>query len=96
MLRELRFAIRLLLKQPGFSLIAALTLGLGIGGDIRGFQFDSGRAAHTAALPEAGAARVNSNGTHRWTEDGQSTRVGGATVDGVAERTEIVRRYRCV
>src|SRR6201989_2850848 len=31
MWRELRFAIRLLLKQPGFSLIAALTLGLGIG-----------------------------------------------------------------
>ena len=31
MLREVRFAIRLLLKQPGFSLIAALTLGLGIG-----------------------------------------------------------------
>jgi len=42
MLRELRFAVRMLLKQPGFSLIAILTLALGIGATAAVFSLIQG------------------------------------------------------
>ena len=42
MLQELRFAIRMLLKRPGFSLMVALTLALGIGATTAVFSLIQG------------------------------------------------------
>ena len=82
-MRELRFAIRMLLKQPGFSLIAALTLALGIGATSAVFSLIQGILLTPPPYQKPDAARAGSNGAHRRTEDGQPARLGGATVDGV-------------
>src|SRR6478609_1879190 len=92
MLRELRFAVRMLLKQPGFSLIAALTLALGIGATAAVFSLIQGVLLTTP--PYEKPQQLLLIPTMRV--DGQATWLGGATVDGVAERDDNLSRSRRV
>jgi len=75
MLRELRFAIRMLLKQPGFSSIAILTLALGIGATSAVFTLIQGvlltpppykKPEHLVLLPAARTDGQRMDGPRGW------------------------------
>lgn len=75
MLRELRFVVRMLLKQPGFSLIAILTLALGIGATSAVFSMIQGvlltpppykKPEQVVLLPAAPPAGRKIDGPREW------------------------------
>ncbi|MCI0748229.1 MAG: ABC transporter permease [Verrucomicrobia subdivision 3 bacterium] len=83
-MNDLKFAFRQLLKNPGFTAVAVLTLALGIGATTTVFNLIQGVLLTPPPYPEPGGIVIITQAKM----DGQSYRVGSTAAQWVAWRKE--------
>ncbi|MBX6363369.1 MAG: ABC transporter permease [Gemmatimonadetes bacterium] len=74
LVREIRFALRALRKRPGFTAVAVLTLGLGLGANLSIFSL-----VDAALLRPPAAVREPERLVTLWTSDFSGPRYGGTS-----------------
>src|SRR5829696_846462 len=90
LIRDLRYAVRMLRKTPGFTIVALLTLGVGIGVNTAVFTVVNGLLLEPLPFPEPG--RLASVNTIRRTPKGggENSAVDGKTFLGLRDNATTV------
>jgi hypothetical protein len=81
MFRDISHAFRLLRKSPGFTLVAVLTLGIGIGANITIFSMINAVLVRPLAAPQS-EKLVRSMLRYRRSENRNRRMLGGRVTEG--------------
>ena len=90
LLKDLRYGARLLVKHPGFSLIAMLSIAIGVGANAAMFSFADGQVLRPLRVPRPGEVVAVSAVAPRVTEGFLSNRLSYPDYRDVRERRQVV------